>query len=686
MILREGVVLLEYPELVNDACISKPAYDKAAREGRVTVVQRGGDGHPALIEWHTLPAKYKELVQHHLKGDPEVLARAQAVEQHLVSDAKDSDYLDQFKADNGYGLTADNRQRLGLAARILGLLAQADAVMREGGTANLLATYGLSAMALKDAVCNYVKANRARLPKSFPASFARLEARKRDYIAAVREGMPGASTLIHGNAGNSAASKLPKQLQRDVLLRVVSRPQNYSLRRNAMDYNTIAATKGWPQISAGTVRHFLANGQNGRTATIYAKGGAAYHNKYNIVVRRSAPTQPTYMWVHDATDYERLFQQEVNGKRTYHHRKKVCVVVDPNLGYPVGYAIGETDTVELTQEAFRNAVRHMRELTGSYALPYQVQSDRMGWKTLGDWYKAMDIKYTPARRKNARSKIIEPWFAQHNDHFANSGNNWSGHNVTAKLTNQPNPDALDAHKKDFPNEATVIEQIHADMARHRATKVEAFRAALAAMPQGELRTLGRTAFLEQLGTRHEWTNELTNMGLCPTLLGEERTYQMLERNFQDCIGASFQVVYDPADLSDVLAIDQTNEKRRFLVPAFQRVPMALKDHSAESRRQLAEIEAFKSNLSQEAIDKVLNDQDQIRLLAESLMADAMLKLNKHGHLDRDDGPAPTATSPEEEVVRKNYLIQGGSHKAALSAAAAEAQRRANIERWAEDNF
>lgn len=685
MTIRDGIVLLEFAELVNDACLSVPAYKDALHKGRINRVQKACPGQPALIEWHSLPAKYKELVQHHLKGDPEVLARAQMVEDHLQVIPADSDYLLHFKAENGYHLTPDNRQRLVLACKIVALLAEADALMREGGTEAVVATYGLTAMALKEAVCNYVKANRASLPKKFPATVSRLERRKREYIAAVRKGEPGASALIHGNAGNHAAAKVADPLRRAVLLRVVSRPQNYGKRRNASDYNLIAEKQQWPTITANTVANFLKDGKNGRTATIYAQGGAAYHNKYNIVVRRSKPTQPTYLWVHDATDYERLYQQEVGGKRTYHHRKKVCVVVDPFSGYPVGYAIGETDTVELTQEAFRNAVRHIKELCGHYALPWQVQSDRMGWKALGDWYKGMNIKYTPARRKNARSKIIEPWFAQHNDHYANTGNNWSGHNVTAKLTNQPNPDALDAHKKDFPNEATVIDQIHADFARHRAAKVEAFRQALVSMPAGELRIQDRATFLAQLGIRHEWTNELTNLGLVPTLLGEERTYQMLERGFQDCIGTSFQVVYDPADLGDVLAVDPNDAKRSFLVPAVERVPMALRDHSAESRRQLAGIEAFKTDLSQEAIDEVLNDESKLRMLAESLMADAVLKLNKHGHLPTDDGPA-NATSPEEEVVRKNYITQGGSHKAALSTAAAEAQRRANIERWAEDNF
>lgn len=684
MIQEGSTYWVEHHELVNPACLAQAAYESAVRAGQVHEVRPTGSA-AAVVAWHTLPPALQAMVAAHLGGQPDEVMAVQAVEGWLESDPQDEAFLQDYRSANGLGLTEDNRRRLLLAARLLALLATVDALLHEGESEAVRDQYGMGVLELKRLTLAWVKLNKDKLPGKFPTTFSRLETRKRLYLAARREGKAGASSLIHGNAGNSNAGKLPDELQQQVLLRVASRQQNHSLRRTALDYNAIAATRGWQPLAPNTVRRFLADGGKGRTATIYAKGGAAYHNKYNIVVRRSAPTQPLYMWVHDATDYELLFQKETLGKRTYHHRKKVCVVVDPHSGYPVGYAIGETDTIELTQEAFRNAVRHLRELTGGYALPHQVQSDRMGWKALGEWYGAMGIKYTPARRKNARSKVIEPWFAQHNDHYANRHANWSGHNVTAKLTNQPNPDALDMGRKDFPNEASVVEQIHEDMARHRADLLERFQAALKAIPEGELRRLDRTGFLAQLGLEHPWNNELTNRGLCPTLLGEERVYQLLERGFQDRIGAGFRVLYDPADLSDVLATDTTDGKRRWLVPEFRPVPMALKDHTAESRAQLAQLEAFKLEMSQEAIDQVLNNQDRLSELADALLADALPKLNRYGHPPVDER-TPARTSPEEEVVRKNYLTQGGSHKAALATATAEAQRRANIERWAEDNL
>lgn len=682
MIVRNGITLLEYHDLVGHGLLTAEAFRQACHRGTIKLAQRGGNGSPALIDWETLPSRYKDMVRAKLNGEPEQLAATLLIEQHLVLDAKDEAHLNEFRSGNGMGLSTESRAQLLLASRIMAMLATVDAVSKEGGSAAVQMHYGMSVMALKAMVLDFIKLHKAKLPSKFPTSFARLEARKRAYLQARAAGEAGASSLIHGGHGNANRSKVADDDQRKVLRLLAARPQNYPLRTIASDYNAVAATRGWQTISANTVKAFINDGANGRATTIYAKGMKAYYNQYGIVTHRTRPSQPTYLWVHDATDYELLFQREVGGKRTYHHRKKVAVVLDPHSWYPVGYAIGEEDTIELSKQAVANAVRHMRELTGTYALPYQVQSDRLGHKALGEWYDSMGVKYTPAAARNARAKVIEPWFKQHNDHYVNRYFNWSGHNVTSRKENQPNPDALNLHRKSFPNEASVIEQIHEAIGRERAAKVQAFQEALKAMPAGSLRTIERAVFLERFGTVHAWTNELTNSGLCPTLLGEERAYQLLTREFQKHIGLSFQVHYDEADLSNVLATAHDGSLR-YLVPAVQHVPMALMDHTPETRAHLASIEAFKKDLGEEAIKQVLDDREQVQQLAEMLLADALAHTRRKPNRSTDDLITMT---PEEEAVTKAYITEKGSHKAALTTARTEAQQRKDIERWAEENF
>lgn len=682
MIVRDGIVLLEYADLVGERGLTERMLRRGVTEKVILVARAGGGGHPALYDWATLPTRYKALVVTHLGGDPEELAKAQQVERHLLPVAEDHRYIDTFRAANGRGLVDERRAQLAMASRIMDLLARADAAYRKGGSAAVLSAFGMGAMALKAAVLDYVKANRARLPKQFPTTHARMEARKRAYMAARLRGEPGVSALVHGAQGNANASKLATEDQQALLRRLCARPQNYSHVRIASDYNLLAAQAGWAGITPGTVFNFLRDGANGRAVAVYAKGMGAYQNMYGIVVHRERPSQPTYLWVHDGTDYELLYQKEVAGRTGYHHRKKVTVVLDPHSWYPVGFAIGEEDTVDLTWEAMRDAVRHMRELTGHYALPRQVQSDRMGHKALGIRYAALGVKHTPAGAHNARAKVIEPWWAQHNDHYANRYPNWSGHNITSSKRNQPNPDALNLHKKDFPTEAGVIEQITAAINRERADKMDAFRAALAAMPEGALRTISREQYLLHFGARHPWTNELTNRGLCPTIGGVEVPFNLLSKSFQAHLGTRFQVMYDPADLSDVLAMTE-DQAVRYLVPAVERVPMALADHTPHTRSLLASTQAFKLDLGQEAIDSLLNDGARVKELADALILDAARVKRTPATRRTDDVITP---GPEEEVVTKNYLTERGGHKAALHTARTEAQRRVDIERWAEDQL
>lgn len=676
MTIRNGIVVLEYADIVNDNCLSTPAYKKAVHDGRIMVVQKGGGGHPALIDWASLPERYKDMVRHHLGGDPVEVAKAQTIERHLVLMPEDERYIDTFKAANGLMLSNTKRAKLKAAARVMALLAELDERHRTLGTEDAPRTYGFtSVLKLKEVVLQYIKLRGIDLP----TSFARLEARKRAYLKARAKGEPGAASLIHGGQGNTNSAKVLDPLQKGMLETLASRHQNFGNRAIASQYNLLASAHGWPTITGNTVARYKSAGDVSRSVTFFAKGAAAYQNKHGIVVHRSRPTQPTYLWVHDATTYELYYQEQRGGRATWHHRKQVCVVIDPHSWYPVGYAIGEVDNLELTKAAIANAVHHMRELAGAYALPYQVQSDRLGYKELGRWYDTMGVTFTPAKARNARAKVIEPYFRHHHEQYVQPYYaNWAGHNITAKVINQPNPDALERIKRDFPGEQGVVQQIHEAFARERAAKYNEFRAAIeGAQAAGILRTIDRTLYLELFGVQHDYTNELTNRGLCPTLLGEERHFNLLNHEFQQWVGVPFQVTYDPADLSNVLATAREGSLR-FLVDAVDAIPMALADHTPETRAQLAAVEAFKKELGQEAIDRRESSVQHARAIAARLLDQVALRIDTTEPKERALEPTPAV-----EAAVRSYATMNGSHKEALRQAHAQ---RMDPERYAEEQL
>lgn len=65
---NSDILCLEYSEFVSDdpakpLMMNKSAYDQAKLRGSITVHGRGGNGNQVLIEFETLPLKYKELVK-----------------------------------------------------------------------------------------------------------------------------------------------------------------------------------------------------------------------------------------------------------------------------------------------------------------------------------------------------------------------------------------------------------------------------------------------------------------------------------------------------------------------------------------------------------------------------------------------------------------------------------------------
>ena len=70
MVEYNGIMCIEASELMRLGIVSKPYYDALIHRKQMRVVRRGGGGHPALVEYATMPASVKERVISTL-GNPE---------------------------------------------------------------------------------------------------------------------------------------------------------------------------------------------------------------------------------------------------------------------------------------------------------------------------------------------------------------------------------------------------------------------------------------------------------------------------------------------------------------------------------------------------------------------------------------------------------------------------------------
>ena len=154
----------------------------------------------------------------------------------------------------------------------------------------------------------------------------------------------------------------------------------------------------------------------------------------------------------------------------------------------------------------------------------QIQSDRYAIKTMQDLYAVMGGKVTPAQAHNAKAKPVEPYFNYLNTNYCIRCNNWSGFGITTDPKRQPNSDALNRIRHQFPEEAGLRAQIDEMMRLERMGKCEAFMAGLDMLKPEHRLPLSRESYLLNFGAETGFKNVLEGCGLRPTILGVKRDY------------------------------------------------------------------------------------------------------------------------------------------------------------------
>lgn len=428
---------------------------------RVTAGQRNGElscwshhkeGKTVYLHYAGLKANYQATIQTVLLGKltPEEWynrnGRADEILKHLQPylflSAKDEMYFDKATYPNGGKLPIEVQEKGREACRWLSffVLFSKKADVKKLGYETSKELY--------DDVVFLIKNRGIQLP----TAYCKLRLKIREYM---QQG-PSCCLDLRGQ-GNKNAAKVYNEEQTAVLRTICGRGASYNSQQVADMYNMIAETRGWDKIS----RRSALNYMNEYHLIVKAgrDGSEAFRNKLSMQIRRKRPTEAMSFWSLDGWTVELYYQKEVKdnkGKviRTYQNRLTAVVVLDATCDYPVGYAIGECESVSLIQAAVKNAIDHCQDALGNRYRPYQIQSDHYGIKSMGTIYQDTAEYFTPARVKNAKSKPIERYFLYLNREYCQKrfGNyNWSGHGITARKSSQPNIDLLNYNKTHFPD-------------------------------------------------------------------------------------------------------------------------------------------------------------------------------------------------------------------------------------------
>lgn len=609
-----NTLTVEVGWMIDNGIITKSNYDWHKREGKIQVLRPGCKNTPALATYDSLPERFKRDVSKVMGKNPYEVVKTNQLQAIIADNAEISRFFEDYKLTDGRFIPQNTRHEYYINAIVLEAIhvlitdkKAYRAAKGKGTTANLWNWVAGAAMEL----------DRTRYPHSLPANPRRLEDKYKTYRK------EGCICLIHKNFVNKNAARVAgDDVKESVMVELLAAPNNYDNAQIMKFYNMIAEKTGWKPITTGTV----ANYREKYEAEIYAgrRGSAAFSNKKTMQVKRSAPSAPLYFWTLDGWDAELLYQKTENGRTTYHNRPTVVVVLDAFNKYPMGYAVGTGENSELIQMALRNAAQHTAELFGKMYRTHQIQSDRFAISKMTPYYATLSDKVTPARAKNAKAKIIEPYFNHINKTYCQIQPNWSGFGITSNPEKQPNVEFLNKYKHDFPTFEMVCQQIDVMIMAERSHKIEQLMQAWGAMDDSDKLELSYKNYLLQFGATTGRAVLMQHHGLIPTIDGVKRTYDCFDTDFRRHASTKWNVIYDPADLSRALAVNE-DQSLQFLLEEKYVQPMALKDRKDGDSDQLQRVRDYNKKFVQEITDFRASTAEQAQDLLTMLPAIETLK-------------------------------------------------------------
>jgi hypothetical protein len=589
--LYKNILGIEATGRVEEGLLSSENYQKMTQRGRLEVIRRGGNGRTALVAYDSLPVGLRRAVGERI-GNPYDAVRRGFVESYLEHSAKAGAWFDDYRLDDGRCLPRVARQEYyynSLVLDALGRLLEARRVRR--------AALGRRLRINWENISEDIQSlDREKWSHNLPVNPRRLRDR---YNAYKRDGY---ASLIHGSFANRNAQKVDDEVKKSVLIELLGDPRNFDNAQIMRLYNGMAAKLDWSKISESTVGVW----RNRYDLEIYAgrRGASEFWNVKGMQVKRKAPSYPLYYWSMDGWDVELLYQRTDGSVTTYHHRPTVVVILDACMKYPVGYAVGTHETPELILSALRNAALHTRELFGRMYRVSQLQSDRYAIKKMTPAYETMAKYVTPARVKNAKSKVVEPYFATVNKRYCQFQKNWSGFGIVSDKDSQPNVEYLNKSKSDFPDFAGVVRQVSQIIECERTCegRQEQYVALWNRAPADRRIELNWEDYVSLFGENTGRRNRLESSGLYVTIRGERRCYDSFDIAFRQASATTgWEVRYDPDDLSRVLAVSE-DESRVFVLEEKYVQPMALVERQEGDSEALQRVREYNKALEEHVIE------------------------------------------------------------------------------------
>ncbi|MFD2961334.1 MULTISPECIES: hypothetical protein [Olivibacter] len=586
-------ICLTYEEFV-PAIMTESNYKYHKANKKITVHGYGGVGRVVLIEFESLPDKYRRSVIE-TYGNPYEYIAKEPILKLIDWDYKAESYYREYVLPSGGKLPAVDTdsngkpiinyvKRYTQAANWLNMLARITEDKRA-----LKRELNISMAAFWQTATELIVIKKINLPTN--------ERRLKDKLEKYKGN--GYETLIEKHKfGNSYRAKINDELSEAVLKAMLEVRNKHDDTVIADDYNKWAKENNYQPISPETVgyrRRMWAS-----ELMLSREGIAKTYNKLSKHIHRDRASAPLLLINSDDNNLDAYF---INGKNKY-YRPVLYVVIDAFNDYILGYAVGDVVTKELIYEAYRNAFAHVCEMTGGQYLWRQIQTDHWGISgknttELEQFYNSMGT-FTPAGHKNARTKYVEASFGTiwHQELKKVFTDNYSGPNIQSK--EKLNPDTLiTSNFPDVSEAPSMIAKLIDNLRNTKRkgsemTRQQEWINAFINSEKSKKKAISSETRLSLFGKQTKLPIAVSAAGIVFELNKTKRTYELSQRAIFDNIGKKVQVTYDPYNFDEILITD--GNTYREVIPLFQNTKAALADQQEGDRARYNNLMAEKATL------------------------------------------------------------------------------------------
>lgn len=528
--------------------------------------QGGGLGCYALIEFESLPPKYRaRFVDKY--GNPAEVLKEKPITEELVIDGDARDFYRARILPDGEHMTTEQIDEYTVNASVLNVLKKLIDDRRSTRRA-----HGGKASDFWDSILATSENFREYPGHTLPAGKSQLQAKINAYKK------QGYAALISGKLGNANSVKITEEAGNQIVALKRSRVPVYTNEQIFQEFNRIAAEHGWKLLkSEKSLVQFLHRPEIEPRWWDAVYGELSAKNRYARKHKTRMPSMRDSLWYSDGTKIN-LYYKAYDGGKLVVRTTQVYEVMDAYSETLLGFHISDSENFDSQYRAFRMAIETYRHR------PYEIVNDNQGGHKKLTATGFLDrITCKISRRTaphNPSSKTIESAFGRFQSQVLHKDWRFTGQNITAKSDkSRANIEFVEANKEylfTLPElkEAYIRARQEWNMGLHPTTDRPRLQMYLSSH-NAEAKEVNDLDMMELFWLQTAKPVEFTPNGISITVDKQKYTYEVFDSEGLPDLAfrrtntyRKFVVMYDPLDLTHVRLFSQDKSGLRYVVDAY----------------------------------------------------------------------------------------------------------------------